>query len=740
MKRQALIVQTESASAQSLVNSLKRRGYEVLYATQIDEAESLLVDKHINLVVLDLQHDSQDWQLFLKKVKLNYPQIRVILTSSYPDLQREMLAQELGYTIVLRQPFSRRWVDLALKRAEQSDQIEPGLEKLGKEEPVNPPLVSFPVQLKITLPYLLLAILFALATAYIISQVVFDSVQDRYFNQLVASSKQGSDWMVREEDRLLSSLRLIANNQGISEALGQNDAERLHSLILPLVISTNEDAIDIIDLNGVSQLSLRKEAGMSASGYTFSSGTTLFQSLPFLRKVLNGINDTLGDKYAGLAQLPDGKYLYVSGPIYSPEGNLSGAILVGKSLKNLIHAIQNDIMANVSLYDPQGEVFVSTIFTNGPNQPLTPELAARAFSSQGQTGISRELTVDSVNYTELISVWEARSGQIDLGLIGISLPQAYLVSTSRVTRIQVFVLSLVAILLIVVIGVSVANLITRPLLRLVAASTEVAKGNLDIKVESKGNDEVAVLTHAFNSMVAGLQEGSIYRDLLGRSVSPEVREQLRQTFSSGNLRLEGQETAATVMLADIRDFTAMAEKSDPTTIFDWLNEYFGVLLPAIIDNNGVVNKLDGDAVLAFFGILPKFLEPQISAYQACRSALQMDEAVSRLNENRTARGDLPFITGIGIHTGVVMAGRLGTHDRIHYTIIGDTVNTTQRVEGLTREIFSKNGVLISQATLDALGDRKNEFVVKPIGQYNVKGKEEKIMVYHLAALASELQS
>ncbi len=740
MKPQALIVQTEVEPGQLLVNELKSRGYEVWAASQLVEAEDFLAKKRINLLLLDLHHGSADWQTFLRRIKLNYPKVRVVLTSSHPNLQRELQAQELGFNIFLRQPFTRRWVELAIERAKKTSQTDVEGPAADKDRLSAYPQVRFPVQLKITLPYLVLAVLFALATAYIISQVVFDSVQDRYFNQLVASSKQGSDWMVREEERLLSTLRLVANTQGISESLAQNDSERLRNLVLPLAMNTNEDAIDIIDLSGVSQLSLRRDAGVSAGSYSTGRGETLFQTLPFFRKVFNGISDSLGDKYSGLAELPQGKYLFVSGPIYSTEGGLSGVILVGKSLTNLIREIQSDTLANVSLYGPQGEILISTVFTNGPAQPIGADLAARAFSSQGQTGISRELTVDSVNYTELISVWEARSGQLDLGLIGISLPQAYLVRTSQVTRIQVFVLSLAAILLIIVIGVYLANLITRPLLRLVAASMEVAKGNLDIKVESKGNDEVAVLAHSFNSMIAGLQEGSIYRDLLGRSVSPEVREQLRQTFSSGNLRLEGQETVATVMLADIRDFTAMAEKSDPATIFDWLNEYFGILLPAITNNNGVVNKLDGDAVLAFYGILPKFLEPQMSAYQACRAALEMDEAVSRLNEKRIVRGNLPFITGIGIHTGVVMAGGLGTHDRIHYTIIGDTVNTTQRVESLTRELFTDNGIIITQATLDALGGKLDEFVVKQIGLQHVKGKEEKIMVYHLVALASELQS
>ena len=158
-----------------------------------------------------------------------------------------------------------------------------------------------------------------------------------------------------------------------------------------------------------------------------------------------------------------------------------------------------------------------------------------------------------------------------------------------------------------------AGLITRPLLRLVSASAEVAQGNLEVKVDASGDDELAVLAKSFNYMVAGLQEGSIYRDLLGRTVSPEVREQLRQTFTSGNLRLEGQEAVATVLMTDIRGFTTLSEKVDPATVFQWLNEYFGQLVPIITNYGGVVNKFDGDAMLAFFGTLPRLLSPKQSA-------------------------------------------------------------------------------------------------------------------------------
>jgi adenylate cyclase len=259
----------------------------------------------------------------------------------------------------------------------------------------------------------------------------------------------------------------------------------------------------------------------------------------------------------------------------------------------------------------------------------------------------------------------------------------------------------------------------------------VAEGNLDVQVQATGNDEVAVLAHSFNHMVGGLREGSLYRDLLGRTVSPEVREELRRGFASGELRLEGHDAIATVLVSDIRSFTRLSETVDSTTVMTWLNEYFDEMVPIVTDHGGIVSKFEGDAALAFFGILPRPLPPEESAYQACLAALAILEAMDTLNERRVARGDPPFITGIGINTGPVTAGGLGSTDRLHYTIIGDTVNTTARLQNLTRQFGQESSAVISQHALFALHQQRHDFELESLGVHNVKGKEEQLLVYRL---------
>ncbi len=732
MAVRVLIVQSDSKAAKTLARYFKGRGDQVWEAADLGNARAAFLQAKPQLVLLDLHFPRDPWLDFLRRIQKDPNGVRIIATNQYPDVQQEMVARANGVTVFLRQPYTPHWIETALRRLEGVDvPTQPTTKKAAAPAAGKAPKVRMPVRIKITLPYLLLALLFALGAGYIISQVVYESVQDRYFNQLVATGRQTTDWMVREEDRILGTLRLVSNTQGVADAIRAGDAETLRNFVLPLMVNAKEEVVELLDMNGVSVLSIRQQPGGGPSDYNFSRGETFFQQTEFVLRVLQGQTDVRGDKFAGFAQAPWGNYFYVSGPVYDNANQQVGVVLVGKSLDNMVREMRQETLGETTIYDFSGNPLASTLNTQLAQNPIDPGQANEVLVTQEQSSLTRSLKISSLDYLELLGPWEARD-QVDLGILGIALPQTFLVTTSQFTRVQIFILIFIAIALVVGIGLYLANLITRPLERLVGASNEVSRGNLGIKVPVEGNDEVAVLAHSFNAMIAGLQEGSMYRDLLGRTVSPEVREQLRQTFSTGNVRLEGQEAVATVLMTDVRSFTTMSEAVEPARVMAWLNEYFDRLVPIIIKHGGVVNKFDGDAILAFFGILPRIINPSKSARAACQAALEMLDAIEQLNQARIDRGDPPFVTGIGVNTGVVIAGGLGAKDRLHYTIIGDTVNTTQRLEALTRQTFDGTGILIGQPTFNALGEGQKEFALQPLGQFTVKGKADKVMVYRLS--------
>ena len=737
MSRQVLILQSDSKSITQLANYFTEREDKVWHATNSAEAQVILQEHKPDLVVVDLHLLNTGWKEFVPQVRQEFPEAKLLFTTNYPDPQHETRAKkEYGARVFLRSPFTRTSLDQALHDLERAESTQ-----TDAKFQASLPKIRVPVRIKITLPYVVLALILALAAAYVMSWVVLDTLEERFTNQLIEAGKLTNDWMVNEEDRLLETLRLLSHTQGLPEAVIAQDAERLREITLPLAINYQEEAIEILGSEGTSLLSLRHRHNGNLEDYDATRGETIFSQWDFVQNILQQQSDQGRDKYAGLARVAWGDYIYVSGPIVDDQGKRVGVILVGKSLSTLVQQIRQDTLAHTTIYDLDGQPIISTLAIFDEEAiPLDQETVSEILKRQDESSLIRPLQLASINYSEIVGPWEicellgpppSSRANNDTGLMGVSLAETFLARPGQITRIQVFGLATIAFLLVITLGVYLANRITQPLLRMVAASAQVAQGNLDVQVDTAGNDEIAVLAHSFNEMVAGLREGNIYRDLLGRTVSPEVREQLRQGFASGDVSLEGQEAMATVLMSDIRGFTTLSESENPTTIMSWLNEYFEELVPIITDNGGVISKFDGDALLAFFGVLPRPLPAQESAGQACQTALAMLEAVERLNIRRVKRGEPPFGAGIGINTGPVTAGALGAADRLHYTIIGDTVNTTARLEDLTRQFGEENSAVISQHTLFALRERRHEFGLESMGAHNVKGKIEQLLVYQL---------
>lgn len=366
------------------------------------------------------------------------------------------------------------------------------------------PGVRMPIRIKIVLPYLLLSILLALGAAYLITQIVFDSLEERFTNQLIESGKLASEWMFREEERMLTSIRLLVNASGVPAAIQTRQAERLRELTFGIVVGNREEAVEVLDNQGYLLLSMRHRSGGNIEEYDFAKdGNQTFMKWDFVSKVVNRQPDGYSDKYSGLIETDAGNYFYIASPVLDESGNQVGTLLVGKSLATLTRQIREETLAQVTLYSFTGRTLYSTF-----SQPTDLEgaLVPQVLGKQDDGSLGRNLRdtqVANIDYQEIIGPWEVRDN-IDVGVMGIALPKTFYVNPDRVTRIQIVGLVGLSFFFIILMGISLARIITQPLISLVEASSQVSNGDLQVQVEPQSNDEVAVLTLAFNQMVNNL--------------------------------------------------------------------------------------------------------------------------------------------------------------------------------------------------------------------------------------------
>jgi class 3 adenylate cyclase len=223
------------------------------------------------------------------------------------------------------------------------------------------------------------------------------------------------------------------------------------------------------------------------------------------------------------------------------------------------------------------------------------------------------------------------------------------------------------------------------------------------------------------------------RSMFGSYVSDDVVDLLIAKRGEGEgIDLRGEEMVVTVLFSDIRSFTTISEKLTAHEVVEMLNTYFGKVCEPILNERGNVNKYIGDAVMAMFGSPVPYPD---HAKRAVRAALGMLKATDEFRtwmETRFPDRGLPrFDIGIGLHTGTVISGDIGTDRRREYTIIGDTVNTASRLEGMTKELGWR--IVASRATLEAAG----EGVITGEGSsIHVKGRAAEVNVVEIVGVTA----
>jgi class 3 adenylate cyclase len=284
-------------------------------------------------------------------------------------------------------------------------------------------------------------------------------------------------------------------------------------------------------------------------------------------------------------------------------------------------------------------------------------------------------------------------------------------------------LAVLGVLFLALVAMFVSRSMTKPLRRMAVAAENVAQGNLNIDLaDVRTTDEVGQLARAFVRMAEGLRDRDFIRDTFGRYLTKEVVNRLLE--SKDGLRLGGEAREITLLMSDLRGFSAMTSKMSPEQVITFLNRYLGKMVEILLDHRGTIDEIVGDGILAFFGAPESMDDHQVRAV-AC--ALAMQAAMEGINALNEIEG-LPHLEmGVAVHTGNVVVGNIGSEKRSKYGAVGSDVNFTGRIEG-----FTLGGqLLISHSTYQAVSDAVD---VKKVLEVQMKGFPGTVSLYDITGI------
>ena len=315
-------------------------------------------------------------------------------------------------------------------------------------------------------------------------------------------------------------------------------------------------------------------------------------------------------------------------------------------------------------------------------------------------------------------------------LIAIVVPESDFMGEIYSNTKRTILLCIVALVMAIAIGTIAASWVTTPLLKLNVAAKEIADGKLDNTVDFERTDEVGQLAASFNHMAQQLQEffGALEKANIEIAIVNKAYERFVPDQLLGFLEKESivdvelgdrVEREMTVLFSDIRDFTTISEQMKPAENFAFINEYLGFMESQMQKHGGFIDKYIGDAIMALF---------PSSADDAVKGSIAMLEELKTYNSYRQEKNLCPLRIGIGLHTGKLILGTVGGSARMDGTAIGDAVNLSSRVEGLTKTYGVS--LLITHQTLARL-NRPFEYDLRFIEQVKAKGKAQAVGLFEV---------
>ena len=321
---------------------------------------------------------------------------------------------------------------------------------------------------------------------------------------------------------------------------------------------------------------------------------------------------------------------------------------------------------------------------------------------------------------QVLNIWRPIIFQnVRLGTVHVGVSINFIEELIDTERLTLTLTTLVIILFGLALSLFLGFYYSRPIKKLVAATHEISRGNYRHKVKLNRNDELGNLSRAFNQMGEELWRNSMMRESFGKYVGNDVLDLIMA--DPERAWLKGNRHEATILFADIRGFTAFSDERQPEQVIDMLNEYFGIVSRAVVDFGGYVDKFMGDAVMGVFGV-PVFRKNHVE--RGLRAALAIQKELRNACKNGNT---LLKSVGIGLDTGVIVSGNIGSQEKMEYTVIGGNVNAASRFSDLAGpgEVIIGRNVYLQvkkMVTVEAQPARVIKGFADPVETYKVLGE------------------
>ncbi|WP_414663951.1 adenylate/guanylate cyclase domain-containing protein [Horticoccus sp. 23ND18S-11] len=507
--------------------------------------------------------------------------------------------------------------------------------------------------------------------------------------------------VIDERNKLLSAAALTAaRDYQIKQLFASDDPATLASALVSIRIASMTDLVSAVSLEGRL---ITSTSAATASGDIYAQLVARADADP-------NPNPTA----AGYGYLDGQLYSLVLAPVRAPD--IIAWLMIGFKIdREFAQGLKDQTGVDLTFFDTDGRLLATTL------ADTTAGSLTRALP-----GLRRDVdaaTVELDGETALVAGRTLTAGTDKSVTLALQYSLDEKLRPARSAERWLLGVALGALGLSAFISRAFARTLTRPIVALVGHARRIAAGDYTIRNKSYRPDELGRLSEAFDQMSRGLTERDHVRDLLDKNVSPEVAAQLVRDGAA----LGGEEREVTILFADLRGFTTMSETFSPHDLLTLLNRYLDRMSAEIERQGGVIDKFIGDAIMALFGAPVTQAD---AADRALKAALAMERALADLNAELAAEGRPPLALGIGINTARVVAGNIGSHRRLNYSVIGDGVNVAARLQSLTRTAEYRTNIITSTSTLAAVRERA-PFTFRDLGRVQVKGRAEPVEILAL---------